>query len=62
MKTITKEQFVALLTDTGVTDAQKKKLHALFEQRHPDAHQSFLKYLGFSAAEVREIRERSRQG
>ena len=60
MKKITKDQFVALLNDAGVTDPQKQRLHALFEQRHPDAHQSFLEFLGLPAAAVQEIRARSR--
>lgn len=57
MKNITKDQFSALLTEAGVTDAQKTRLHALFEQRHPEAHQKFLEFLGVSPAEVRQIRE-----
>lgn len=61
MKKITKDQFVALLNEAGVTDPQKQRLHALFEQRHPDAHQNFLEYLGVSAAEIREIREHARR-
>ena len=61
MKKITKDQFVSLLNDAGVTDPQKKQLHALFEKRHPEAHQNFLEYLGVSAAEIREIREQSRR-
>jgi hypothetical protein len=59
MKKITKDQFVALLTDAGVSDSQKQRLHALFEQRHPDAHQSFLEFLGLPANAIKEIRDRS---
>jgi hypothetical protein len=61
MKKITKDQFVALLNDVGVSDSQKQRLHALFEQRHPDAHQNFLEFLGIPAAAIEEIRERSRK-
>lgn len=61
MKTITKDQFVALLDNAGVADAQKARLHALFEQRHPDAHQSFLEYLGLPAQSIQEVREHARQ-
>lgn len=62
MKTITKDEFVAVLNEAGITDAQKQKLHAAFEQRHPDAHQSFLEYLGLSAEQVARIRTGSRHG
>ena len=61
MKKITKDQFVALLNEVGVSDSQKQRLHALFEQRHPDAHQSFLEFLGLPVAAIKEIRDRSRQ-
>jgi hypothetical protein len=62
MKTITKDQFVALLDSAGITDEQKHRLHARFEQEHPEAHQGFLEYLDVPAPKIREIRERSRQG
>jgi hypothetical protein len=61
MKTITKTEFVALLTEAGVSDSQKQRLHACFEQRHPEAHQSFLEFLGLPASAIQEIRERSRR-
>jgi len=61
MKTITKNQFVALLNEIGVTDAQKHRLHALFEARHPQAHEEFLQWLGLPADAIRAIRERSRK-
>jgi len=62
MKTITKDQFVAMLDEAGVTDAQKQRLHALFERKYPEAHQGFLEYLGVPAVQIREIREHSSKG
>ena len=59
MKKITKDQFVALLNDAGITDAQKHKLHALFEARHPEAHEAFLQWLGVPPDAIRTIRARS---
>ncbi len=56
MKTITKDQFVTLLNEVGVSEQQKQRLHSLFEQRHPDAHQHFLEYLGLAAGAIKEIR------
>jgi len=61
MKKITKDQFVALLNEAGVSDSQKQRLHALFEQRHPGAHQSFLEFLGLHGGAIQEIREHSRK-
>ena len=60
MKRITKEQFSALLDQAGVSGEQKHRLHALFEQHHPEAHRDFLEYLGVPAAEIAAIREKSR--
>ena len=62
MKTITKDQFVAVLNAADITDTQKKKLHAAFEQQHPEAHQDFLEYLGVPAEQIAKIRAASRQG
>lgn len=61
MKTITKDQFVALLNEAGITDAQKHRLHALFEARHPQAHEAFLRWLELPANAIRAIREKSRE-
>ena len=61
MKTITKDQFVALLNEAGVTDAQKPTLHARFEARFPEQHRAFLEYLGVPAAEINAIREHARK-
>ena len=60
MKNVTKDQFVALLNEAGITDSQKAQLHAALEKRYPEAHQSFLEWLGLPADAVRDIRSRSR--
>ena len=61
MKHVTKDQFVALLDAAGITDAQKAQLHAAFEKQYPEAHQSFLEWLGLSAEAIRDIRAASRK-
>lgn len=61
MKTITKDQFVSLLNEAGITDAQKHRLHSAFEARHPQAHEAFLQWLGIPPAEIRAIREGARK-
>ncbi len=61
MKSVTKDQFVAVLNEAGITDEQKHRLHAAFEARHPEAHEAFLQWIGLPADAVRSIREKSRQ-
>lgn len=61
MTTITKDQFVSILDDVGITETQKHKLHGLFEARHPQAHEAFLKWFGLPPDAIRGIREKSRQ-
>jgi hypothetical protein len=61
MKMITKDQFVALLNEAGITDEQKHRLHVQFEIRHPQAHEAFLQWLGIPADAIRTIRENSRK-
>jgi hypothetical protein len=60
MRNVTKDQFIAVLNDAGITEEQKARLHAAFEKRYPEAHQSFLEWLGLPVDAVREIRSRSR--
>ncbi len=60
MKNATKDQFVAVLDAAGITAEQKARLHAAFEKRYPDAHESFLVWLGLPADAIRDIRTRSR--
>jgi len=57
---VTKENWVALFRDVGLTDAQMKKWHHLFETRHPEGHQSFLEWLGLPAEKCAVIRKESR--
>lgn len=58
---VTKDQFVALLRDSGITDAQMEQLHRLFEQRHPEQHESFLRALQIGGADAARLRDNSRQ-
>jgi hypothetical protein len=61
MKKITKDQFSALLDKAGISGTQKHRLHALFEQQYPEAHQGFLEYLAVPAEEIRAIRQKSKE-
>ena len=57
---ISVENFKQLLSDVGLDEAAMQKWHALFEQRHPDSHRSFLEWLGLDAAQIEQVRARSR--
>ncbi len=61
MPTVTKDQFVGVLNEAGITDEQKHRLHAAFEARHPQGHEEFLKWLGLPADQVKSIREKARK-
>ena len=57
MRSITKDQFIRILTDAGIGESQTHKIHALFEERHPDAHEAFLRWLGIGDRECSKIRD-----
>jgi hypothetical protein len=57
---VTKDQFVALLRESGITEAQMTSLHRTFEARHPDGHEAFLRALQLDDATVTAIRTKSR--
>ncbi len=57
---VTKDQFVAILRDSGITDAQMQSLHRLFEERHPEAHEAFLRALQLDDDTGRLIRQKRR--
>lgn len=59
-KHVTKEEWVAMYKDIGLTSRKMKQWHKLFELRHPEGHQSFLKWLGIAGKEIDEIRAGSR--
>ncbi len=61
MKSISKDQFVGLLTDSGIEESQMQQMHALFESRYPESHQAFLSWLGVDEGESREIRQWAKQ-
>jgi hypothetical protein len=44
-----KEQWIALLQELGLNEEGMRQWHRLFETRHPEAHQSFLEWLGVEA-------------
>ena len=57
---INKEQWVAMFQELGLNETAMRRWHHTFESRHPEAHQSFLEWLGVGADEAGQIRQRSR--
>lgn len=57
---MTVEQWVALFREIGLDEERMSAWHRLFEQRHPDAHQAFLVWLGLPAERIAQIRQVAR--
>lgn len=51
-----KAQWVELLKDSGMDEADLQDWHRLFEAQNPEAHQCFLQGLGIPLEEVKRIR------
>lgn len=60
-RSMTKDQWVALLASTGLNEDGMDKWHMEFEKMSPNAHQDFLESLGIPPEEVALIRQFSRQ-
>ena len=58
---LNKEQWVALMRATGLTDDDMHTWHKEFEKMSGEAHEEFLTTLGVGAEEVKKIRAWSRQ-
>jgi hypothetical protein len=56
---ISKEEWVAMFEAIGLEKPKMHRWHQLFESRHPEAHQSFLEWLGIEADTIRQIRKNS---
>jgi DNA-binding transcriptional MerR regulator len=58
-RALTKDQWVALLASTGMSEEGMRKWHAEFEKNFPEAHQDFLESLGIPKDEIATIRKLS---
>ena len=56
---VTVDQWVDMFRSIGLDDGQMMAWHAEFERRHPDAHESFLQWLGLTFERIVEIRTRA---
>ncbi len=55
-----KSDWVAMFREIGLDEPTMRRWHVVFEQRAPDAHQSFLEWLGEPTEDVDRIRNASR--
>lgn len=60
MRKVFKDEWVSMFREIGLDEETMMNWHRLFESRHPDAHQSFLEWLGLSSEKISEIRAASR--
>ena len=54
---VSKDNWIAMFKEIGLDDETMMKWHRLFETRHPEGHEDFLKWLGISSDEISKIRE-----
>ncbi len=59
-QSVSKQQWVEMFKEIGLDEPTMGKWHAVFEQRHPEAHDAFLQWLSIGEAEIKKIRENSR--
>jgi hypothetical protein len=57
---VSKDDWVAMFREIGLTDDAMMKWHRLFETRHPEGHADFLAWLGIAPDEIASIRANSR--
>ena len=58
---LNKEQWIALMRATGLSDQDMRRWHAEFEKMSGEAHEEFLQSLGVGADEIAKIRAWSRE-
>lgn len=57
---INKEQWVSMFQELGLNETAMHRWHRLFEERHPEAHQGFLEWLGIGVEDICQIRQKCR--
>lgn len=55
-----KQAWVDIFRAAGLDEATMRRWHHEFEARHPDAHASFLAWLGLPEEEIARIRSAAR--
>lgn len=58
---LTKDEWVAMFQQAGLTEEMMHRWHQVFEQNHPEAHQAFLEGLQIPAQEITRIRNNAKK-
>ena len=53
------DQWVEMFDAVGLDETGRHKWHQVFEQRHPQAHQRFLEWLGLDAPTIKRVRSKN---
>ncbi len=53
------KEWVELFEKVGLDEAKQHQWHEEFEAAHPDAHESFLAWLGLPKERIRTVRDAS---
>ncbi len=56
---MTVDEWTDMFRSIGLDDDRMSEWHKEFERRHPNAHESFLQWLGLSAKRIGDIRARA---
>jgi hypothetical protein len=57
---VTVKVWVDMFREIGLDEETMMQWHRVFESRHPEAHQSFLEWLGLPLGEIEGIRTKNR--
>jgi hypothetical protein len=50
------EAWKGMFRELGLSDADMRRWHLIFEARHPDGHQQFLTWLGLTGEHIARLR------
>ena len=53
-------EWVAMFREIGLDEEMMMRWHSVFETRYPQAHQSFLEWLGLEQGQIEESRGKCR--
>jgi len=61
MAAMTKKAWKDMFREIGLTEDDMNNWHRIFEDKHPESHQDFLRWLNLDAVEIQKIRKSVKQ-